>query len=498
MQPNYAAQVAAIYDNCADRAQPLNEEWVVQAGIVVERMYPPADTGAVLSVLTALNLLNAAVKHTWGASLVSYNYIKGMAASLMVYLLEHPMEGVTTYYDGNEDVAYFTVWGIQVSFHHIPLYSRLTTLLVQYTQQPQQWEGRQLQLIAVELFRLTMPDDFTYTSDDEVFARYVMRHYRRPAQASQSVRRPLDSYQLVPYCVDLPKEEDKMASLDAALHFRLWDRGNCTLWHRRRHKLMPIIRYLGDNYMSFIDGLIGDEPRIPTRSQRKLVAGHLYYVSPQKRIASLTRYNFFQRLTQCHYEVVGDEYRNLCITYGIACYLGMLFPMLKFVCILNYNHLVEQRVYYSYHELVRVPVPSPARMLKVWMVVDTSHRLKDFAVDMLPQALIDDYLQTEDYYQDYEVLEDHDGRQGIIAFRQFMILEPLYRLVVILNYHAQVQNDEGLWAIYSLGQETFVSDFIYARIWYDTDRGAIVAECCDGRRVIIYDFHLLPPELAYQ
>ena len=55
---------------------------MVQAGVVVERLFPPDSARSALCILAALNLLNASVKQPWGARMVTYAYIKGMASCM--------------------------------------------------------------------------------------------------------------------------------------------------------------------------------------------------------------------------------------------------------------------------------------------------------------------------------------------------------------------------------------------------------------------------------
>lgn len=490
----YSADVRRLYDNCHDKPLQLNEEYAIQAGVVVERLFPPATTREAFQVLAALNLLNAVVKRRWGRQLVTYDYIKGMAAHTLLSLLNRPIDGVEAYWDADERIVYFTVMGVQVSFHYIPLSAPLLSRLATACLRKQVWTGMQLQKIAVELFRLAVGDRVNYSGDEEFYVRYIMLHSQAPGYDDGLDAACLTGdQQWYDDSKPLPADEDKAASLNAALHFRIWQQSVFTLWRRKDRRMTAIVRYDGTNYSALMDFLLKNGSRVYRRPRCSLEKGKFYYVSPQKKVKAINRANYTQIVTRNSYLVTDGGYRNLCLTYGIARYLGLLYPTLKFVCTLNYNHLREKRIYYSYNELVRVPLLSQARMLKVWMVADTGGLLDDFDCSTLPKALIDDYMDTEDYYQEFEVVSDSLGRKGLVAYRRHQILQPIYRKIVIRNYHAQVLGSNGRWAIFSLCDECFRSGFIYQRIWYDSDSACIVG-LADGQEKVIHSFHILPPK----
>ena len=474
-------------------------------------MFPPSDIEDVLRVLAALNLLNAVVKRPWGRRVVTYSYIKGMAAGMLLCQLNNPVDGVSVFWDAMERIVYFRVLGIQISFHYIPLSAELLARLADACLERQEWCGMQLQKIAVEVFRLAGPGPVSYTAAEEDYARYVMMHYDKlqpsadEKPATLICSSPVGTPPFVGPCrrfsisdlqdifPSIPFTENKLESLRVALHFRIWEQNVFTLWRRKDRRRVLVARYDGSNYKALMSYLLCGNARVRSRSRKSLEKGKLYYVSPQKMVRCVSLCNYIRLLSQNSYLRTSQGYCNLCITYGIARYLGLMHPTLKFVCTLNYNHLSEPRVYYSYHELQRIPLLSEARMLKVWIVIDTAGLLHDFDCDTLPRALVDDYLQTEDYYQEFEVVTDSRGREGLVAYRRHELLETKYRQIVLVNYHAHVMGDNGYWAIYSLGQERFRTDFIYSRIWYDPMRGQILGRA-HGRVDIIYSFPLLPPE----
>lgn len=494
----YSADVRRLYDNCMHKAQPLNEEYAIQAGVMVERLFPPTNTREAFQLLASLNLLNAVVKRQWGRRLVTYEYIKGMAAHTLLRLLVHPIDDVATYWDATERIAYFTVMGVQLSFHYIPLSAALLGRLSETCLQRQVWTGMQLQKIAVEVFSLALGGHVSYTADEEFYVRYIMLHCHAPAEGGDYLECQARPPKQHPPTPPAPPPEDWPTALDTALHFRIWEQSVFTLWRRKDQRKTGVVRYDGKNHAVLMDFLLGKESRIYRRSKGSLQKGKLYYVSPQKKVQTVNLSNYIQLVTRNSYLVTTHGYHNLCITYGIARYLGFLHPTLKFVCTLNYNHLREQRIYYTYHELVKVPIPSQARMLKVWIVVDTGGLLDDFDSTTLPQSLIDDYVDTEDYYQEFEVVCDSHGRKGLVAYRRHQILQTIYRKIVLKNYHAQVQGRNGLWAIFSLCDEQFRTGFKYEKIWYDQLNAKIMGLLTDGHEEVIYSFRLLPRGCTYQ
>ena len=472
MSRDYSADVRRLYEQYRLSPQLPRETDAVKAGIIVQRLFPPADAHEALCVLAGLNLLNASVKQPWGFRVVTYQYIKGMASHLMIHILENHISDVSVYWDSNDRVAYFRTEGVQVSFHYIPVYRVLNRLLLDSSPEPQRWEGIELQRMSVALFHLvcgSMAAPF-FDADEEKRVRRVMLSYRRPTAGELEV--------LPEQIVRPPKSdcfrEDKWLSLRTALKFRIWGASAFTLWRRRDNKMVSIVRYTGNNYHTLLSLLVAPGDRIHRPSERKLERGKFYWVSPQKRIRAVPVSRYILRLTQNSYMFTADGYRNLCITYGIARYLSLLHGSLKFVCTMEYNRLLDRHHYYTADDLCRVPLTSELRWLKVWIVVDTAGLLEGFDPAMMPQWLIDDYMRAEDHYDDYQVFTAADGRQGLVGYRRIILLPPIYQSIHVRNFHARVKGDNGLLAVYSLLEERFRSDFVYENVWYDERKGAVV------------------------
>lgn len=462
---------------------------------MIDRLYPPVDATETFVLLSALNLLNAAIKTAWGKSLLSYNYIKGGAGLLFEYLSLSPVKGVQIYHDRQHHVTYFRVMGVQMSFHYAPVSRHLSS-----GRPVQQWDGFRLQLIAVELFSLAcslLPDVSQLperaglplaVSPD----RYTRGTGTRGPGDRRQPRNRLDSP--VPGSCGKPCRwshkfvENKHRSLDLALHFSIWRSNRFTLLRRKDMQLVPVMRFDGQNYQQLVSTLIRNNRPIPRRSPRELFGGFLYYISPQMRLRAIHPSYYLRLLARNSYLCGngGSMFYNLLVTYGIARYLTMLFPQVRFACTLITNrHTVRNRLFTN-AMLRRIPLYSRMRRLKVWLAFDPMGVLCHYRTEQLPRVLREEYLKAEDYYQEFEIT-CRQGRKGLYAYQRHHLLKPVYRNIEIYHYHAYVQRTDGKWAIYSLNRECFESNFIYSRIWYDRELYIIFGEV-DGHPTIIHEF----------
>ena len=524
MGKNYADTVRQLHEQHHGSPQQVTEKLAVGAAVMVGRLFPPSNAEETLQVLVALNLLNAFVKQPDGGLIVTYRYIKGMAAQLLIYLLEHPIEGVDVYMDTCEGISYFRVFGVQVSFHYLPFYRPLVSLLSSATAKPQHWDGLRLQEIAAEMMIWLCPEALKFTQEEAAKARWDMLHYRhkptdfsrvkqktkadvvkvqlkqksKPANKKRKKikkaelrRRKLRRDRWLPFHRPSSFLEDQCESLQAALTARPWLQSRFMLYRRKDNCLIPFIRYDGTNYNKVMNYLIGSSRRIVRPAENQMQSGQYYFLSRQKQVIRVSDYWKVLFLTQNTYLKEGRLYKNLCITYNMACYLALHYPSLRFVCTLNFNRQLIRPKFYTLNGLENVPPNSKTRLLKVWLIIDKDFRLKGFDVATLPKHLIEEYAKTEDYYAEYEIVAGPDGRKGIYAYRRHWLLPPVYRDISIRNYYAHVTGENSKQAIYSLAQERFVSDFVYHEVYYDTSLGAIIGRV-DGGEHIVYVFDLWP------
>ncbi len=107
-------------------------------------------------VLSALNLLNAAIKDKRWKSELSYDFIKGRAAQLFDQWIASPVDGVKAYYNEREGAVFFDVDGVVFSYHRIGFSERIRAFIHSAANSPIEWAGVRLQKIPVELFDLAL------------------------------------------------------------------------------------------------------------------------------------------------------------------------------------------------------------------------------------------------------------------------------------------------------------------------------------------------------
>ena len=106
--------------------------------------------------LSALNLLNSAIKDKRWKRQLSYGFIKGQASSLFEQWIEEPVKGVKAYYDGKERAVFFDLAGVVFSYHNIRLSDSIRFFVKSAANKPIAWPGIRLQRIPVELFDLAL------------------------------------------------------------------------------------------------------------------------------------------------------------------------------------------------------------------------------------------------------------------------------------------------------------------------------------------------------
>ena len=106
--------------------------------------------------LSALNLLNSAIKDKRWKRQLSYGFIKGQASSLFEQWIEEPVKGVKAYYDGKERAVFFDLAGVVFSYHNTRLSDIIRSFVKSAANKPIAWPGIRLQRIPVELFDLAL------------------------------------------------------------------------------------------------------------------------------------------------------------------------------------------------------------------------------------------------------------------------------------------------------------------------------------------------------
>lgn len=148
-------QVEKIYIDNENRSEKgLYDAIVLKAQVVAaEACYDQYDY---FRVLSALNLLNSAIKEKEWKHQLSYGFIKGRAASLFEQWICDPVEGVRASYNESEGAVFFEIEGIVFSYHNIRLTDRMKSFIKSGANKQVVWQGIRLQKIPVELFSLAL------------------------------------------------------------------------------------------------------------------------------------------------------------------------------------------------------------------------------------------------------------------------------------------------------------------------------------------------------
>lgn len=102
----------------------------------------------------SLNLLNAAIKTQKWKKLLTYSFIKGYASRLWTHCIYHPIKGLEYYYNSEENVLYFRIYGVVFSFHNVTKNTKAQLFSEASKQAPIEWPGIRLQKFPVELWDL--------------------------------------------------------------------------------------------------------------------------------------------------------------------------------------------------------------------------------------------------------------------------------------------------------------------------------------------------------
>lgn len=498
--PDYSEAIRRIYDDYTIPRIEVTREMVYKAAFVTESRFPPADKDDVFAILAALNLLNTVVKLPWGRKLVTYNYIKGLAAAMFTELTFRKIEGIDLYYDRGEDIVYFRVYDIQISFHHPARYGSIEEAIIANQLTPQQWDGLRLQKVAAELFHMAVPKPPVCSTVEKAYLQGVMKHAaggllkESPLKEKCMEGSPSDEGLMEEPALEECAEEkecilptDSYSELQMILNFNIWRCNKVTLHHRKDHRDVPIIRYTGQNYDELTKFLTQNRPYIPRRYKSAFLRGCLYCISAKLRIIRLPVSQYIMTLTQNSFIKKGGRLFNLCLSYSMARYLSMLFPNLMFVNTLDYNRMAtSSKKYYATKDIATVPMTSKARQLKVWIAIDIGGELTDFDPYTLPEWLVSDYANTDIFFREFEKIRKN-GHVGILAYREILLLPPVYRRIDFAGYQAYVKRDDGKVAVYSLHKEAFISDFVYDRVWYENLHCAVMG-MKDGKITVIYQF----------
>lgn len=114
--------------------------------------------GGLLLVVSAINLLNAAIKKEQFKKELTYREIKGNISRLLSFLSRVPAKrfNASFWINPDEGCAYIEVSGFQFSFHNITMGVALKAFTSSDRNQIRQWCGIRLQRVAGDVFRYSV------------------------------------------------------------------------------------------------------------------------------------------------------------------------------------------------------------------------------------------------------------------------------------------------------------------------------------------------------
>lgn len=144
--------ISQLYDSLSDgESQPISEESVKKAIRYIDDFHL-SDNGSLLIIVSALNLLNAAVKKDNLKSTLYYSYIKSNVSKVAEFFLSNQniFQSCSVYYDKNCKCFYFDIMGVIFSFHQVKESKPIVSIAANNI--PIEWPGIRLQLIAQNIF----------------------------------------------------------------------------------------------------------------------------------------------------------------------------------------------------------------------------------------------------------------------------------------------------------------------------------------------------------
>ena len=146
--------IIKLYDQLeGDESQPIDGS-VVDEAISIINKRSAIDSNSLFLLLSALNLLNAAIKIEKHKSQLYYGFIKSKVSKIADVIIQDPTSFASTslFYDSVQKCMYFEVFGVIFSFHQILETKLIKNVASKNT--PIQWTGVRLQRIAQRVYEL--------------------------------------------------------------------------------------------------------------------------------------------------------------------------------------------------------------------------------------------------------------------------------------------------------------------------------------------------------
>lgn len=266
--------------------------------------------------------------------------------------------------------------------------------------------------------------------------------------------------------------EDHRYSLKMALTFSFSSASKFELYRRKDDRYFRFIHYNGRNYDDLCEFLQDNDERINIPPRRMLCAGTIYNINGYYKFVSIPNGVLNAVIASNSYLVRKGLFANLMFNYDIAVYLLANYEHIELYSSVEVNNpKVKSKKYTTVKELESIPKDSWLRTHKVWYMI---HKNQNIDIESFPQELIRSYQYAEDFYKEFDIVRKN-GLCGIKAYRNEDCLEPIYKAIQLDNYRAYVQGEQNLWAIYSLANRRFKTDFIFNEIHVNQKEGLITA-----------------------
>lgn len=137
----------------------INREQVLQSKKIINRK--PSTAKELFLILSAMNLINAAIKTKNFTGEIHYGMLKQHLSKLLEYILENekPKFDIQIYIDRPQNCVFIDMYDLQFSFHNITIYERLQNFINSPHNKPTVWKKIPLQKIAGELFNYALEID---------------------------------------------------------------------------------------------------------------------------------------------------------------------------------------------------------------------------------------------------------------------------------------------------------------------------------------------------
>jgi len=114
----------------------------------------PSSTKELFLILSAMNLINAAIKTKEFKCEIYYGMLKQHLSKLLVNVLDNEQLkfDAQIYIDRAQNCVYIEIYGLQYSFHNITIYEQLDNFVNSPQNKPAIWKEIPLQKMAAELF----------------------------------------------------------------------------------------------------------------------------------------------------------------------------------------------------------------------------------------------------------------------------------------------------------------------------------------------------------